>query len=96
MEANLTRLKSALVKSALIGLGAASVIAATASTASAYVACNRFGECWRVYNHYDYPTTLGIVIHDDDWWAGHPAGHWHWRGPRDDHGYYDHGAWRTG
>jgi hypothetical protein len=95
MEVTLSRVKSALVKSALIGLGAAGVVAATASAASADVACNRYGECWRVYNHYDYPSALGITIHGDDWWAGHPAGHWRWRGRPDDHGYYRNGIWIT-
>ena len=90
----LTRLKSALVKGVLIG-GGRRPHRRTASTASAYVACNRFGECWRVYNRYDYPPNLRIVIHDDDWWAGHPAGHWRWRGQPDDHGYYWHGMWRS-
>ncbi len=92
----MTRLKSALIKGALIASVAAGFIAATASTASAYVACNRFGECWRVADRYtNYPPALGVVIRDDTWWAGHPHGRWHWRdvGP-DDHGFYDHGTWR--
>jgi hypothetical protein len=93
----LTRLKSSLAKSALILAVAGGIVAATASAASAGVACNRFGECWHVGGHYtNYPTALGVVFHDDAWRTAHMHGRWHWRDDRpDDHGYYDHGAWRA-
>jgi hypothetical protein len=92
-----TRVKSKLIKSAMIAAMAAGTVIATASVASADVACNRFGECWRVRDHYtNYPSNLGVVFHDEAWWAGHPHGRWHMRADRqDDHGYYNHGAWRA-
>ena len=92
----MSKFKSALVKGALIASVAAGAIVATTTTASAYVACNRFGECWRVADRYpNYPLALGVVIHDDAWWAGHPNGRWHMRRDQnDDHGFYDHGMWR--
>lgn len=91
----MTKLKSALVKGALIASVAGGVLAASASVASADVACNRFGECWHVTTRYTtYPDTLGVVFHDDAWRAAHRHGHWHWRDDRpDDHGYYLHGVW---
>jgi len=88
-----TRLKSTLVKGALIAAVAAGTLAATATTASAYVACNRFGECWRVHDRYtNYPTGVGIIIHQDNWrWGRHD--HYRWRHDRDGRGYYRNGAW---
>ena len=92
----MTKLKTMLAKSALIITVAGGVLAASATVASADVACNRFGECWTVRDHYtNYPAALGVVFHDDAWRAAHMHGRWHWRSDRpDDHGYYDHGAWR--
>jgi len=35
-----------------------------------------------------------VTFHDDAWWAGHPAGTWHWREGHDrDHGYWRDGVW---
>jgi hypothetical protein len=69
---------------------------ALAGAAHADVACNRWGECWRVHDHYpNYPANLGVVFHDDAWRAAHSGRRWHWRDDRpDDHGYYVHGVWR--
>jgi hypothetical protein len=91
-----TRLQSLLAKGALIMSVAGGVLAASATVASADVACNRWGECWTVHDHYtNYPTTLGIIFHDDAWRAAHRHGRWHWRSDRpDDHGYYSHNVWR--
>jgi hypothetical protein len=91
----MTKLKSALVKSAVIASMAASVVVATATAASADVACNRFGECWRVQSRYtNYPPALRVTFHDDGWRATHSTSRWQWRDDRpDDHGYYDHNTW---
>ena len=90
----MNRLKSALVKGALISAVAGGALAATTVPALADVACNRWGECWRVHDHYtNYPAELGVVFHDDGW-RGHHRHGYHWRSDRpDDHGYYSHGAW---
>jgi hypothetical protein len=92
-----TKLKSVLAKSALIVTVAGGILAASATVASADVACNRFGECWSVRDHYtNYPVGLGVVFHDDAWRTAHRTGRYHWRTDRsDDHGYYSHGAWRN-
>jgi sterol desaturase/sphingolipid hydroxylase (fatty acid hydroxylase superfamily) len=79
-------------------IGALSAVVAVgalvATAASADVACNRYGECWTVHERYTtYPTTLGIIFHDDAWKAAHHR-HYHWRSDRDnDKGYYSRGVW---
>jgi hypothetical protein len=90
-----TKLKSVLAKSALIATIAGGILAASATVASANVACNRWGECWTVRDHYTtYPATLGVTFHDDAWREAHRTGHYHWRDDRpDDHGYYEHNVW---
>jgi hypothetical protein len=93
----MTGLKSTLVKGALIAAVAAGTLAVTASSASAYVACNRFGECWRVKERYTtYPADLRVRFHDDAWRDRHQTGRWHWQADRDnDHGYWSHGEWHA-
>jgi len=80
----MSRLKSVLA----LGVMAAG-LALTATTASADVACNRWGECWHVHDRLTYPGELGIVWHPDNWHAKHL----HWRHDRFDHGYYRNGVW---
>jgi len=93
-----TRLSSMFLKGACAATLTAGALLATATTASAEVACNRFGECWHVQNRYtDYPPNLGIVFHSDDW-RFHHRHDWHWRADRDrdnDRGYYRNGVWFT-
>ena len=98
----MTRIQSALAKGVIITAAAASVLAATAPPASAYVACNRWGECWRVRERYNtFPTQLGVIFHEDTWWDRHRARQFHWRGDHDhdrdgdDHGYWRRGHWRN-
>ena len=91
----MTRIKSALATGAFLAIVTAGALAATTTTASADVACNRWGECWTVRDHYtNYPTNLGVVFHDEAWRLAHRHGRWNWRHDRpDDHGYYSHGRW---
>jgi len=86
-----TFLKSALAKGAIAAVLASSAVAATAS---AEVACNRWGECWHVQNRFDYPAGIGITFHADNWARAHRHGY-HWRGDRDGRGYYRNGVWIT-
>lgn len=92
----MTRLKSALATGALVAAMTVGALAATTSAASADVACNRWGECWHVRDHYtNYPANLGVIFHDEAWRLAHQRGNWRWRHDRnDDHGYYSHGHWR--
>lgn len=60
-----------------------------------YVACNQYGECWRVHRLYAYGADEPIIYHNADWYAAHEDDvHIHWlRDPDDDRGYYVQGAW---
>jgi hypothetical protein len=87
--------KSLLAKGVLATVVAAGALSA-AAPAFAEIACNRWGECWRVSERYTYyPPNLGVTFHDDDWWRDHHH-RYHMRRDRDDdHGYYMHGRWRA-
>jgi hypothetical protein len=80
------------LKGALLGAIAGGALAASATTASAYVACNGAGECWRVTQRYDYPPHAGITFHTNDWGYRHHHD-WRWRHDRVDRGYYRNGVW---
>lgn len=89
-----------LTKTLALGALAASAggaLALSATAASADIACNRYGECWRVTERYTtYPPRLGVRFHDDAWRERHRHGHYRWRSDRDDdHGYYYRGEWRS-
>ena len=74
------------------GLAALGIVGATAPSASAYIACNRWHQCWHVRTQYAYPAALRVAIYPDTWrWRG--SG-WRWARDRDDRGYYYRGAWR--
>lgn len=92
----MTPLKKALAAGALMATVAGGALALSATSASADIACNRYGDCWRVTQRYTtYPAHLRVVFHDDSWRAHHRHGRYHWRRDRDDdHGYYSRGAWR--
>ena len=65
---------------------------ATATSASAYIVCNRWHQCWHAHNQYTYPATIGINVYPDTWrWSG--TG-WRWARDRDDRGYWYKGRWR--
>jgi hypothetical protein len=84
---------------AALGLGSFLAIAgvtlmtptiATAQTSS-YVACNQYGECWRVHQRYAYGAEAPITYYNSDWYDSHQRDeHVHWLAdPSDDRGYYD-------
>jgi len=85
-------IKSWLKTGALAAVAAIGVVAASAPAASAYIACNRWHQCWHVHTQYAYPAALGVAVYPDTWrWSGRG---WRWARDRDDRGYYYHGAWR--
>ena len=90
-------LKNNLAAGVLAASVAAGALATFATPAAADVACNRYGECWRVKEHYTtYPADLRVTFHDDAWREHQRKGHYHWRADRDDdHGYYAHGKWHS-
>ena len=83
---------SLLKTAALSALAATAVVATTAPSASAYIVCNRWHQCWHTHTQYAYPASIGIAVYPDTWrWSG-PG--WRWAGDRDARGYWAHGRWR--
>ena len=86
-------MKQALL-SALIGAGA---LAVTAGSASAYVACNRDGDCWHTESRVRAPGAR-FDYHPDDWYFHQ---RWdndnrrHYRDYHEGRGYYRNGIWIT-
>jgi hypothetical protein len=85
--------------SSLLAIAGATSMVATISSAATvektYVACNQYGECWRVHRLYAYGASEPITYYNDDWYAAHQDDvHVHWvADPADDRGYYVHGTW---
>lgn len=72
---------------------------ASLSNASAYVACNRFGDCWHTDSRVHFPH-VRLSFHPDSWWDHHKTdGRYTWHeidGGHDwHHGYWDHGTWHA-
>jgi hypothetical protein len=68
-----------------------------AAPASAYVTCNRQGDCWHVETRLHFPGVT-LSFHDDSWWERHRHDrHYSWHDFDNDHdwhhGYWDHGEW---
>jgi hypothetical protein len=80
-------------KSLIAGAVVAAGIALSATSASAYVACNGEGECWHVHRHayYNYRPAFGVVVHPDNWrWSDGDHYRWHDHAGR---GYWRNGVW---
>lgn len=92
------KLHAALGLSSLLAIAGAISLAPTASSAqpvtSSYVACNQFGECWRVHRMYAYGADAPITYYHSDWYDAHQHdAHVRWLSdPPDDRGYYDRDA----
>lgn len=83
-------MKTALKLAAAAAMSAG-LLAATTTSASAYIVCNRDGDCWHVHERYDYRPEFGLVVHSDDWrWRAHERYRW-----REHHGrgYWHSGVW---
>jgi hypothetical protein len=89
MESSMS-IKKLLVHTALGAMIGAGALAVTATSASAYVACNRHGDCWHTNDHVFAPH-FGVTVHDNNWrWRGRD--HYRWREHRG-HGYWRSGVW---
>jgi hypothetical protein len=78
---------------------AVSGVAATAGSASAYVVCNRFGDCWHTDSRVHFPH-VRLTFHPDSWWERHKLNrHYTWHDVDSNHdwhhGYWDHGTWHA-
>ena len=72
--------KKTLINGAFGALLAVGGLAAMSSTASAYVVCNRDGDCWHTDFRYRFPG-VGYRYHPDDWyfhrsWIDNDREHW--------------------
>lgn len=86
----MTRIGKLLTQSAIAALIGVGAIATTATTASAYTVCNRYGDCWQTTHRYHFPIHLSVRYRDgsDNYWRHHHHGYrWH------DEGYRDNGYW---
>ncbi|MGZ4987697.1 MAG: hypothetical protein ACXWBP_06640 [Limisphaerales bacterium] len=88
----------AIKTTAIAALLGAAALSGSVGTASAYVVCNRFGDCWRTDHRYRYEPSLQVRFHDDNWYFHR---RWdddhehHWRDWHDGRGYWRNGVWIT-
>ena len=80
---------------AVLGAGA---LVAMAAPASAYIACNRWGDCCHTETRYSRPD-VRFEYHPDDWyfhrtWADR-GDRYRWRAYREGRGYWRNGIWIT-
>src|SRR5579883_3388301 len=94
------RFHTVLKLSSALAIAAATLMAPAISSAQTvektYVACNQFGDCWRVHKLYAYGADAPITYYNADWYDTHLHDeHIHWLAdPADDRGYYDReGRW---
>ena len=81
-----------MTSAAILGLVG---LAVSTTGASAYVACNRDGDCWHTENRVTAP---GVTFdyHPDDWYFHqHWDDHHHFRDYHEGRGYYRGGVWVT-
>ena len=84
-------MKKPYIKLAAAAVLGAAGLALTATSASAYIACNSEGVCWHVRHRYAYQPEFGVVIHPEGWRWG--AGeHYVWR-EHTGRGYWRNGVW---
>src|SRR5437762_14210410 len=95
------RFHAALKLSSFLAIAGATLMSPTISSAvmvdRSYVACNQYGECWRVHRMYAYGEAAPITYYNSDWYVAHQNDvNVHWvADPDDDRGYYVHGTWHA-
>jgi hypothetical protein len=82
------KIASKFAAATLLGL---TVLAGTASVASAAIVCNGEGQCWHVRGRYAYRPEYGVVVHPDNWRWGRDE-HFAWR-EHAGRGYWRNGVW---
>ena len=88
----LRKLALPAITTAILGITGVAVFT---GRASAYVVCNREGDCWHTESRYRYPGA-GYTFHPDDWYFHQSWGtdrHWHDYHPG--RGYWRGGVWVT-
>ena len=89
-------IRKLVIQTALGASVAAGALVAMAAPASAYVACNRDGDCWHTDARAKVPGVT-FSYHPDDWyfhqrWDG---GNRHFRDYHEGRGYWRNGIWIT-
>ena len=77
----------------------AGLAVAVSSPASAYVTCNRHGDCWHTEDRVRFPG-VSLSFHNDSWRDRHrDSKNMHWHDADNDHdwhqGYWDRGTWHS-
>jgi hypothetical protein len=89
------------LSSCLTTMGVSSMMPTAANADPAdktYVACNQYGDCWRVHKRYAYGRDAPITYYNSDWYAAHQGDeHVRWLAdPDNDRGYYEQdGRWHA-
>jgi hypothetical protein len=93
---------AALKLGSLLAIASATLMTPTLSSAQTvdrtYVACNQYGDCWRVHHLYAYGEAAPIRYYNGDWYDTHRTDtHVRWvSDPADDRGYYERdGRWHA-
>ena len=73
-------------------LTAASVLALTATTASAEIVCNDEGDCWHVRERHVYRPEFGVKVYPAWRWAETESRRYRWR-EHEGRGYWRNGIW---
>ena len=82
-----------LISSAATAMLGVAAIVLSAGSASAYVACNRDGDCWHTEARVATPG-VRFDYHPDDWYFHQRfEGNRHWRDYHEGRGYYRGGIW---
>jgi len=71
-------------------------VASADSVKRTYIACNQYGDCWRVNQRYAYGPNAPVTYYKSDWYDSHQNDEKvHWRSdPENDRGYYERdGVW---
>jgi len=92
-------LTAAIAMSSLLATASGASMVPTVANADVvrtYVACNQYGECWRVHQRYAYGPDAPITYYNSDWYDTHRTDeHVRWLAdPDHDRGYYmQDGTW---
>jgi hypothetical protein len=86
-------------KTLILGAVAGAAALVLASPASAYIACNSFGDCWHTESRYSRPG-LTFEYHPDDWYFhrtwGDRSDRYRYRAYHEGRGYWGrNGVWIT-
>jgi hypothetical protein len=93
-------LNTAFGLSAFLAIVGGSLMMPTVASADpvkrSYIACNQYGDCWRVNKRYAYGANAPVTYYKSDWYDSHQNDEKvHWRSdPENDRGYYERdGVW---